>query len=98
MRHVLAAVLCIAFPIAMFASEKDNGYKVTYDGGSIPDTKAGVGMKIYIEASQVRLARDNADLVKIPASAITEISYGEDVHRRIGTAVAVGVFTLGVAH
>src|ERR1700678_4237512 len=37
MRHVLAAVLCIAIPIAMFASEmfaseKDNGYKVTYDG------------------------------------------------------------------
>jgi CxxC motif-containing protein (DUF1111 family) len=96
MRHVLAAVLCIALPIAMFASEKDNGYKVTYDGGSIPDTKAGVGMKIYIEASQVRLARDNTDLVKIPASAITEISYGQDVHRRIGTAVAVGVFTLGV--
>ena len=27
---------------------------------------------------------------------IREISYGEDVHRRIGTAVAVGVFTLGV--
>jgi hypothetical protein len=27
MKHVLAAVLCIAMPIAMFASE--NGYKVT---------------------------------------------------------------------
>src|ERR1039458_7684251 len=34
--------------------------------------------------------------VTIPASAITEISYGQDVHRRVGTAVAVGVFTLGV--
>ena len=53
-------------------------------------------MKIYIEANQVRLAKDNVDVVKIPASAITEISYGQDVHRRIGTAVAVGVFTLGV--
>jgi CxxC motif-containing protein (DUF1111 family) len=94
MRHVLAAVLCIAFPIAMFAAE--NGYKVTYDGGSLPDTKAGSGMKIYIESNQVRLAKDNADVVKIPASTITEISYGQDVHRRIGTAVAVGVFTLGV--
>ncbi len=31
MRHVLAAVLCIALPLAMFAAE--NGYKVTYDGG-----------------------------------------------------------------
>jgi CxxC motif-containing protein (DUF1111 family) len=94
MRHVLAAALCIALPIAMFAG--DNGYKVTYDGGSLPDTKAGAGMKIYIEANQVRLARDNADVVKIPASAITEVSYGQDVHRRVGTAVAVGVFTLGV--
>jgi hypothetical protein len=27
---------------------------------------------------------------------VREISYGQDVHRRIGTAVAVGVFTLGV--
>jgi len=27
MKHVLAVVLCIAMPIAMFASE--NGYKVT---------------------------------------------------------------------
>jgi CxxC motif-containing protein (DUF1111 family) len=91
---VLAAVLCIAIPIAMFAA--DTGYKVTYDGGSLPEAKAGAGMKIYIEANQVRLAKDNADVVKIPASAITEISYGQDVHRRIGTAVAVGVFTLGV--
>ncbi len=94
MKYVLAAVLCIAVPAAMFAS--DNGYKITYDGGSLPDTKSGIGMKIYIEANQVRLAKDNADVVKIPATAITEISYGQDVHRRIGTAVAVGVFTLGV--
>jgi CxxC motif-containing protein (DUF1111 family) len=78
----------------MFAAE--NGYKVTYDGGSLPDSKAGAGMKIYIESDQVRFTKDNADVVKIPASAITEISYGQDVHRRIGTAVAVGVFTLGV--
>ena len=96
MRNVLAAVLCIALPIAMFAAEKENSYKVTYDGGSLPDTKAGTGIKMYIEASQVRLAKDNADLVAIPATAITEISYGQDVHRRVGTAVAVGVFTLGV--
>jgi hypothetical protein len=64
MRHVLAAVLCIAIPVAMFGS--DNGYKITYDGGSLPDAKAGTGMKIYIEAGQVRLAKDNADVVKIP--------------------------------
>ena len=94
MKPTLALVLCIALPLAMFAA--DNGYKVTYDGGSLPDTKSGTGMKLYIEPNQVRLVKDNAELAKIPASAVTEISYGQDVHRRVGTAVAVGVFTLGV--
>lgn len=94
MKCVLAVFLCIALPIALFAG--DNGYKVTYDGGSLPDTKSGTGVKIYIESNQVRFVKDKADLVTIPASAITEISYGQDVHRRIGTAVALGVFTLGV--
>lgn len=34
-------------------------------------------------------------MAAIPASAITEITYGQDVHRRVGSAVALGVFTLG---
>jgi CxxC motif-containing protein (DUF1111 family) len=74
----------------------DNAYKVTYDGGSIPDTKAGTDLKLYIDQNQVRFVKDKKDLVVVPASAITEISYGQDVHRRVGTAVAVGVFTLGL--
>ncbi len=51
---------------------------------------------MYLEPNQVRFVKDKADLMTIPASAITEISYGQDVHRRVGTAVAVGVFTLGL--
>ncbi len=94
MKFFLAVVLCIAMPAAMFAA--DNSYKVTYDGGSITDYKAGTGMKLYIEANQVRFVKDNVEVAKVPASAITEISYGQDVHRRVGTAVAVGVFTLGI--
>ena len=43
MRHALAAILCIVMPIAMFAG--DNSYKVTYDGGSLTDTKSGTGVK-----------------------------------------------------
>jgi CxxC motif-containing protein (DUF1111 family) len=94
MKHLVAFALCIIFPMTLFAG--DNGYKVTYDGGSLPDTKSGTGVKLYIESNQVRFAKDKADLVTIPASSITEISYGQDVHRRVGTAVAVGVFTLGL--
>jgi hypothetical protein len=94
LNHLLVVVLCTVLPIAVFA--EDNAYKVTYDGGSVPATKAGTGLKLYIESNQVRFVKDKKDMVTIPASAITEISYGQDVHRRVGTAIAVGVFTLGL--
>jgi hypothetical protein len=94
MNKLLVIVLCIAVPLTVFAS--DNGYKVTYDGGSIPDAKAGNGMKLFIESDQVRLVGDKGGVLTIPASAITEISYGQDVHRRVGAAIGLAVVSLGV--
>jgi len=81
-------------PLMVFAG--DNGYKVKYDGGSIPDAKAGTDMKLVIESNQVRLLRDKGEVITIPASAITEISYGQDVHRRIGAAIGLAVISLGI--
>ncbi|HZR58976.1 MAG TPA: hypothetical protein VFA74_19060 [Terriglobales bacterium] len=94
MNKFLAVVLCLAMPLTLFASE--SGYKVTYDGGSIADTKAGTGMKLFIDSNQVRLVRDKGDVITIPASAVTEISYGQDVHRRVGAAIGLAVISLGV--
>lgn len=94
MKRLLAIFLCIAMPIAVFAA--DNGYRVAYDGGSIPDIKAGVGMKLYIDAKQIRLEKDKTNVLTIPAATVTEISYGQDVHRRVGAAIGIGVVTLGV--
>lgn len=94
MKNLFAIVLCIAVPLAVFAA--DNAYKVTYDGGSIPDTKAGTGMKLFIESNQIRLVKDKNDVVTIPASAITEISYGQDVHRRVGAAIGLAVVSFGI--
>jgi CxxC motif-containing protein (DUF1111 family) len=87
-------VLCFAIPLTVFAS--DNGYKVTYDGGSIPDTKAGTGMRLMIDPNQVRLVSDKAEIITIPASAVTEISYGQDVHRRVGAAIGLAVISFGI--
>jgi len=81
-------------PLVVFAG--DNGYKVKYDGGSIPDAKAGTDMKFIIDSGQVRLVRDKGEVITIPASAITEISYGQDVHRRIGAAIGLAVISLGI--
>jgi hypothetical protein len=94
MKRLLATVLCILVPTMVIAG--DNSYKVTYDGGSVPDIKAGAGLKLYIETNQIRFTREKTDVITIPASAVTEISYGQDVHRRVGAAIGLATVTLGL--
>ena len=96
MRGIVAVVLCMVIPLAAFAADKEPSYKVTYDGGSITNVKAGSGLKLYLDATDIRFIEGKTEVARIPASAVTEISYGQDVHRRVGTAIAVGVFTFGL--
>jgi len=96
MKRIFSVILCIVIPLAVFAADKQSGYRVIYDGGSLSDLKAGTGLRLYIDANGIRFVKDKTEITNIPASAITEISYGQDVHRRVGTAIAVGVFTLGL--
>ncbi len=97
-RALIALLLCLAIvPFPWAAEAKDSGYSVVYDGGSLPDLKAGAKLKLYIESGAIRIADDKGKTVvtTVLPTSVTEISYGQDVHRRIGTAVAVGIFTLG---
>ncbi|MGC9292231.1 MAG: hypothetical protein ACP5EP_05845 [Acidobacteriaceae bacterium] len=94
MKHLIAVMLCLLVPATVLAA--DNSYKVAYDGGSIAGIKAGSKAYLFIDQNQVRVVQDNKDLVTIPASSITEVSYGQDVHRRVGAAIGIGVVTLGV--
>lgn len=94
MKKTIAVMLCMLLPMAVFAV--DNGYKIMYDGGSVPDVKAGTGLKLHIDSNQIRLVRDRTDVVTIPTSAVTEISYGQDVHRRTGAAIGLATVTLGL--
>ena len=94
MKRLLAVVLCLVVPLSVFAG--DAGYKVNYDGGSIPNERAGTGMRLVIDSNQIRLVKDKTDVVTIPASSVTEISYGQDVHRRVGAAIGLAVVSLGI--
>jgi len=94
MKRLLALLLCLLVPTVAFAGE--NSFKVTYDGGSLPDLKANTSAKLVIEPTQFRIVKDKTDVVIIPASAITEISYGQDVHRRIGAAIGLAIFSFGL--
>jgi hypothetical protein len=90
----LALVLCLLVPTAVFAGE--NGYKVMYDGGSLPGVKTGEKIHLLIEDNKIRFVSDHEDLIVLPADSVTEISYGQDVHRRVGAAIGVAVVSLGV--
>ena len=96
MKRLVAIVLvCLLAPGPM-AFAGDNSYKVAYDGGSLPDIKSGTGVRMYIDSNVIRLMKDNTQLLTIPASAITEISYGQDVHRRVGAAIGLAVVSFGI--
>ena len=96
MRRAIAVLLCLLFPAVAFASDKDNSYKVVYDGGSLMGIKAGTDVRLFIEPTQIRIVMGKDQLIAVPAASFTEISYGQDVHRRVGAAIGVGVFTLGL--
>lgn len=93
MKKFLAVLLCLLFPISVFAG--DNGYKIVYDGGSLSGHKPGAGMILYIDGTNVRIMKGGDQAALIPATAITEISYGQDVHRRVGAAIGVGLISFG---
>jgi hypothetical protein len=96
MRRFIALLLCLFVPATVFAADKDNTYKVVYDGGSLPGIKSGTAAQLSIEPKQIRILRGKDEVVVIPAESVTEISYGQDVHRRIGTAIGLAVISFGV--
>jgi hypothetical protein len=84
-------------PVAAFAG--DSGYKVIYDGGSLPGVKTGANVRMYLDGNKIRFTeegRHGTDLIVVPAAAVTEISYGQDVHRRVGAAIGVAMVSFGI--
>lgn len=94
MRCLLAIALSVLMPVATIAAEA--GHKVEYDGGSIQGLKAGSDLRLIMDGERIRLIKNKSEVALIPAAAVTELSYGQDVHRRIGAAIGIGVFTLGI--
>ena len=94
MRKMIAVLLCMLLSGALMLA--DDGYKVTYDGGSVQGLKAGSGMTIRIDGGQIRLVGDKAEVVSFPAASVLEITYGQDVHRRVGAAIGLAVISFGI--
>jgi hypothetical protein len=93
MKRILALFLCLLVPTLAFAS---NGYKVMYDGGSLPNMKTGAKLELTLGEKDIHFREGSREVMVIPAPAVTEITYGQDVHRRVGAAIGLAVISFGV--
>lgn len=93
--RLVAAMLCLFIVFPSLAAEKE-GFAVKYDGGTVPALKTGTDFTINPSGTTISLTKGKEALLSIPAASITEISYGQDVHRRVGAAIGLAVISFGV--
>lgn len=99
--QMIALALSFAL-LAQAATNRQPSYQTVYSGGSLSGVKSKDYLRLYIDADAIRLylkhgsKQDDEAQLNLKATSITEVSYGQEVHRRVGTAVAVGVLSLGV--
>lgn len=91
MKKSLATVLCLLLAVPAYPS----GQTVKYSGGSIPNAESGQDFKLSIGKTLIQMSRASA-AIAIPSTSVTELSYGQEAHRRVGTAVATAIFTYGI--
>ena len=92
--RVVALVLC--FSILAYAD--GNTFKVRYNGGSI-STKVNQDdwdNKLSVSSEDIVFTLKDGQSVTIPPKTVSSISYGQEAHRRVGTAIGIAVFSLGL--
>jgi hypothetical protein len=95
LRRLLALLLCSA----VAAWGQGNTFtKVRYNGGSVstsvkPDDWDN---RLTVSADAIVLALKDGQNMTIPPKQVTSLSYGQEAHRRVGTAIGLAVLSLGV--
>jgi hypothetical protein len=94
---ILALLLCFTIiQISLAVGKDDGGYNVMYDGGSLPGLKAGKKLRMYIESNQIRIMDGKTLVTTLVPSSVQELTYGQDVHRRVGAAIGLAVVSFGI--
>lgn len=98
MKKLIAFILLICVPCVIWAQEGNTFNKVRYNGGSIstkvkPDDWDN---KLTVSSDAIVFALKDGQAISIPPHQVTSLSYGQEAHRRVGTAVLIGVFSLGI--
>jgi hypothetical protein len=101
MKRILSQIvsLSLVLSLSVVASAQGNVFdKVRYNGGSIP-TKVKPDdwdNKLTVASDQITLTLKDGQTIAVSPKQVTALSYGQEAHRRVGTAVLIGVFSLGI--
>ena len=93
-KRAVALVLCLS----MFAYADGNTFnKVRYNGGSISTTVKPDDWdnKLTVSSETIVFALKDGQTISVPPKQVTSISYGQEAHRRVGTAIGIGILSLG---
>lgn len=95
LRKVVAMIICCA---VLSYSQGNTFTKVRYNGGSVSTTVKPDDWdnKLTVSSDAIVLALKDGQTVTIPPKQVTSLSYGQEAHRRVGTAVGLAVISLGV--
>src|ERR1700722_16209422 len=95
-RIAISLGLCALLLAGRVRGAAQVSYNVKYSGGSLSNVKGGEDLKLYVDVMVIRLHHKSQDVVVIPAHAITDVTYSQEVHHRIGTAAGLAVVSLGI--
>jgi len=72
--------------------------KVRYNGGSVSTTVKPDDWdnKLTVTADAITLVLKDGKTLTIPPKQVTSLSYGQEAHRRVGTAIGLAMISLGV--
>jgi hypothetical protein len=95
LRKLTALFVCFA---VVTWSQGNSFDKVRYNGGSVatnvkPDDWDN---KLIVNPDSIVLKLKDGQTVNIPPKQVTTLSYGQEAHRRVGTAIGLAVISLGV--
>ncbi|MBV9768705.1 MAG: hypothetical protein JOZ32_03965 [Bryobacterales bacterium] len=89
-----ALLLCVCLPVVSFGQQ--DGYKVIYRAGSVPGFHPGDELKFLINSKGIRFSKEEKkDVLLIPVASVDELSYGNNVVRRVKAAAATDKEPLG---
>ena len=99
----LIAVFLSSLIGSVLYAEGNTFTKVRYNGGSIASQVSPKEWrnKLTVNSEKVTLnlrgTKTSWDVLEIPSTSITSLSYGQEAHRRVGTMVALAVLVAPVA-